>query len=271
MPASPNLAVVTGSTSGIGRQIAIRLARAGFDIVVHGNRNKSGGQETTEAIKQLGRQAETVMADIGQAEGRSRLVNTAFSFGRVQAWIHNAGVDVLTGPAAKLTFEEKLDRLWAVDVRGTMLLARQIAERMLDQTSSSLSTESPPNNAIAASTQSMVFIGWDQASEGMEGEAGQMFAPIKSAITSYSKSLAQQLAPQIRINCVAPGWIKTEWGQSTDDYWDRRATRSALMNRWGTPEDIASAVAFLVSPEASFICGQVVQVNGGWNRRFDRS
>ena len=105
----------------------------------------------------------------------------------------------------------------------------------------------------------------------MEGDAGQMFGPIKSAITSFSKSLAQHLAPHVRVNCVAPGWIRTAWGNVTDAYWDRRARDSSLMNRWGTPDDIAAAVQFLISEEASFISGQTLDVNGGWNRRHNRS
>ena len=104
----------------------------------------------------------------------------------------------------------------------------------------------------------------------MEGDAGQMFGPIKAAVISFSQSLAQDLAPHVRVNCVTPGWIKTEWGKTTDDYWDRRARTSSLMNRWGTPEDVAAGVVFLISDQAGFVTGQVLDINGGWNRRFDR-
>ena len=72
-----------------------------------------------------------------------------------------------------------------------------------------------------------------------------------------------------RVNCIAPGWIQTEWGEQTSGYWNQRAAQEALMNRWGNPKDIANAVAFLASDEASFISGQVLPVNGGF--KFDQS
>jgi 3-oxoacyl-[acyl-carrier protein] reductase len=80
---------------------------------------------------------------------------------------------------------------------------------------------------------------------------------------AFTRSLAKSLAPSIRVNCVAPGWIRTTWGDEASDYWQRRAVRESLLRRWGEPEDIARAVAFLASPAASFITGQILEVNGG--------
>jgi 3-oxoacyl-[acyl-carrier protein] reductase len=80
---------------------------------------------------------------------------------------------------------------------------------------------------------------------------------------AFSRSLARSLAPEVRVNCVAPGWIKTAWGEQASDYWQQRAVRESLLGRWGTPEDVAAAVRFLVSPAAGFITGQVIAVNGG--------
>jgi 3-oxoacyl-[acyl-carrier protein] reductase len=75
------------------------------------------------------------------------------------------------------------------------------------------------------------------------------------------------LAPQIRVNCVAPGWIQTAWGETADSDWQQRARQQALMQRWGQPADVAAAAAFLCRPAADFITGQILEVNGGWNRR----
>jgi 3-oxoacyl-[acyl-carrier protein] reductase len=106
-------------------------------------------------------------------------------------------------------------------------------------------------------------MGWDQAETGMEGDSGEMFAAVKGAIMAFSRSLAKSLAPAVRVNCLAPGWIKTAWGQGASEAWQDRARRESLLGRWGTPEDVARVARFLVSPAASFVNGQVVSINGG--------
>jgi 3-oxoacyl-[acyl-carrier protein] reductase len=107
-------------------------------------------------------------------------------------------------------------------------------------------------------------IGWDQAARGMAGDAGEMFSTIKGAVMAFTRSLAQTLAPQVRVNCLALGWIRTAWGEGSSDYWQQRAKQESLRERWGTPEDVAAAVRFLASPSADFITGQVIEVNGGF-------
>ena len=98
----------------------------------------------------------------------------------------------------------------------------------------------------------------------MAGESGEMFAAVKGAVMAFTRSLAQSLAPQVRVNCLAPGWIKTSWGERASDYWQGRAERQSLVGRWGTPEDVAKSAVFLASPGAEFINGQVIPVNGGF-------
>jgi 3-oxoacyl-[acyl-carrier protein] reductase len=248
--------VVTGASSGIGRAIAIRFAEEGAErVIVHFHRNRQGAAETAAAITALGVQTEIVQADISVAEDRARLCDQVFAItSRIDAFVHNAGADVLTGAAGQWSFAEKLECLWKVDVAGTIALARQVAAEMLQQ----------PTGAAAPA---LLFIGWDQAPAGMEGDAGQMFGPIKAAVMAFSRSLAQTLAPQIRVNCVAPGWIQTAWGETADSDWQQRARQQALMQRWGQPADVAAAAAFLCRPAADFITGQILEVNGGWNRR----
>jgi 3-oxoacyl-[acyl-carrier protein] reductase len=107
-------------------------------------------------------------------------------------------------------------------------------------------------------------VGRDQAEQGMAGVSGEMFAAIKGAVMAFSRSLAQSLAPRVRVNCLAPGWIRTAWGEDASDYWQARAARQALRGRWGVPEDVAGAAAYLASPAADFITGQVFNINGGF-------
>jgi 3-oxoacyl-[acyl-carrier protein] reductase len=258
--------VVTGSSSGIGRAIAVACAQLGANVLVHGCKNIAGAEETAALVRALGGQSLVVMGDLRDEAFHLHLVQQAFQWSgeRLTAWVHNAGVDVLTAELSLAPFLTKLDRLWEVDVRGTMALARLVAQRWLETRETT-----DVVTGLTPCTPSMIFIGWDQASHGMEGDAGQMFGAIKGAVMSFSLALAQSLAPQIRVNCVAPGWIQTEWGQNADEYWDQRAKRSSLIGRWGTPEDVAAAVVYLIGPAASFQTGQILNVNGGWNRRVN--
>jgi 3-oxoacyl-[acyl-carrier protein] reductase len=110
---------------------------------------------------------------------------------------------------------------------------------------------------------SVVTMGWDQAETGMEGDSGELFSATKGAVMAFTRSLALSLAPEVRVNAVAPGWIKTAWGENASEAWQARAIRETPQARWGTPEDVARVARFLVGPGSGFLTGQVVRVNGG--------
>lgn len=246
------VAVITGSSSGIGRAIAIELAAAGAACVVHAHESRGAAEAVTREIRDQGGQAMFALADVADHDQRAAFVDQVWNWrGVVDIWINNAGADVLTGPASGLTFERKLERLWAVDVMGTVALARKAGRRMR-----------------AEGGGAIVNIGWDQAEFGMSGDSGEMFAVAKGAVMAFTRSLARSLAPQVRVNCVAPGWVKTAWGDRATDYWQQRAQHEALLERWGTPQDVAAAVRFLVSPASSFVTGHILPVNGGFRGAF---
>ncbi|MFM8984876.1 MAG: SDR family NAD(P)-dependent oxidoreductase [Planctomycetia bacterium] len=239
--------LVTGSSRGIGRAVALELARGGWHVAVHG-RSAAGAAEVAGLLAADGRHAGTFLADLAAPGGAARLAAEAPApLPRLDAVALVAGADVLTGDAAKWGFERKLDELLQVDVRSTMLLARTLGRWMADRDGGAI-----------------VTLGWDQAATGMEGDSGELFAAAKGAVMAFSRSAAKSLAPRVRVNCVAPGWIRTAWGAGASEAWQRRAVRESMLGRWGEPEDIAAAVAWLVSPEAAFVTGQVLNVNGGW-------
>ncbi len=269
MSTRPPVAVVTGSTSGIGRATAISLARLGYSVLVHGRKNLGGAEETCSAIEAVHREARHLdepekgarqdlevaryfLADISDGTAVQQLVYEAFRWhGGVDAWVHCAGADVITAEFKSLTYEEKLEKLWRVDVEGVIRLSRLVAMRMLSQ---------PPG----ASSPAMVFVGWDQAKSGVEGDSGELFCTTKSAVEAFSKSLAKTVAPDIRVNSVLPGWIRTGWGEQALAAWQERAIGESQLGRWGNAEDVANAIAFLCSAQASFVHGESIAVNGGW-------
>jgi len=245
--------VVTGSSSGIGRATAVAFARAGANVLVHAARNRAGADETAKLVRELGVEATVVMADLSDPATQDSFTRDAWAWrGSVDCWVNNAGVDTLTGANAKLSFEEKLDLLWRLDVTASLRLSRSVGRLMK-----------------ARGTGSIVNIGWDQAEVGMAGDSGELFAAIKGAVMAATRSVAKSLAPAVRVNCVAPGWIKTAWGEGASEAWQTRARREALLDRWGTPEDIASAIVYLSSPAAGFITGHVLPVNGGYRGSFE--
>lgn len=246
-PLAGQVAVVTGATGGIGQAIARALAQAGADLVLHGRR-AAAAEELAGEIASLGSQAHIHLSDLANPAEAESLVEAAWQWrGGVDIWINNAGADILTGEAARFSFARKLDLLWRVDVVATVLLSRMAGTRMQ-----------------ARGRGCVLNIGWDQAEQGMAGDSGELFATAKGAVMAFTRSLAQSLAPQVRVNCLAPGWIRTAWGEQASDYWQQRAVRQSLRQRWGTPEDVAQAALFLVSPAADFITGQVLPVNGGF-------
>ncbi|MGE0757388.1 MAG: SDR family NAD(P)-dependent oxidoreductase [Pirellulaceae bacterium] len=241
-------AVVTGSSSGIGRAIALQLAQAGAHVLIHARAQRTAAESVAGQVRGLGRMSEVFLADLADPKQRVELVERAWHWRQgVQVWVNNAGADVLTGPAASWTFEEKLARLWSVDVVGTIQLSKMVGQRMREQGDGVL-----------------LNMGWDQAEQGMAGDSGEMFGAVKGAIMAFSRSLAQSLAPHVRVNCLAPGWIQTAWGETASDAWQQRARRESLRNRWGTPEDVARVACFLASSDAAFLNGQVVAINGGF-------
>lgn len=240
-------AIVTGAASGIGRATALALAQAGANVVIHFARSREAAEAVSTEIRSLGRKSAIVQADFTESNSLEPFVEKIWGeHGGFDIWVNNAGADVLTGPAADWSYEQKLQTLFDIDVRAGMLLARGVGQRMFQRGRGVILT-----------------IGWDQADRGMEGNSGELFAATKNAVMGFSRSLALSLAPRVRVNCIAPGWIKTAWGETASDTWQHRVLRETPLQRWGLPEDIANLARFLCSDEASFITGQVMNVNGG--------
>lgn len=225
------VALITGSSRGIGRAIALRFAQEGAKIVVHHGHNDDEVAGVVAEIQAMGRDALAMTADVSSAEQVKRLVEVATgAFGRLDIWVNNAGAATMAEFSGE-RLEEKLRRLLDVDVKGTFLCCRAVTPVMQAQGSGCI-----------------INMSWDRAiSGGMAGAEATIFAAAKGAVHSLSLSLARELAPTIRVNVIAPGWI--DEGEPS--------------GQAGEPADVAGAALYLASPEASFVTGQVIVVNGG--------
>jgi 2-amino-4-hydroxy-6-hydroxymethyldihydropteridine diphosphokinase len=240
-------ALVTGSTSGIGRAIALELAAAGATVIIHGRRSAEAAESVAAEVRRRAGRSAVLLADLREPEECRRFADQAWdAWPRIDILVNNAGADTLTGEAARWPFERKLEELLAVDVKATMFLGRAIGRRMKDG-----------NGGV------ILNMGWDQAETGMEGDSGELFAATKGAVMAFSRSLALSLAPQVRVNCLAPGWIQTAWGKNASTAWQERVERETPLRTWGRPEEVAKLARYLASPAARYVTGQVIRCNGG--------
>jgi 3-oxoacyl-[acyl-carrier protein] reductase len=248
LPLAGRAVLVTGGSSGIGKAIAIAAARAGADVAITYRVNAAGAEEVQREISALGRRTSAIHLDLASAASLGDLGPSARrALGRVDVWINNAGADILTGDAAARPRLEKLDRLIAVDLRGTMIASWQAAEMLAAQ----------ENGGV------IINMSWDQALTGMAGPNPELYAAVKGGILAFSKSLARSVAPRVRVNILAPGYIETSFGAAADEQWRRTVVAATPLRRWGTPDDVAGAAVFLASPAAAFLTGQTILVGGG--------
>jgi 3-oxoacyl-[acyl-carrier protein] reductase len=240
------IVLVTGGSSGIGRAIALGCAREGADLAVTYRGNAKGAEQTAGEIRALDRRAEVVQADIRRDADIAGLGRAVVErFGRVDAWINNAGADILTGRGAQLSRLEKLDQLLTVDLRGTVLASWAAVD------------------AMRGRGGVIINMSWDHVTLGMAGENPILYAAAKGGIAGFSRSLAREVAPAIRVNILAPGFIETAFGEQADDAWHRHVVAQTPLARWGRPEDLVGAAVYLASDESAFVTGQTIMVNGG--------
>src|SRR2546429_685302 len=246
---SGRVALVTGASSGIGRAIALACAAAGADVALTYRGNRSGAEETAQQARAAGRRAESLQADLAESRDIDALGDAVRrTFGRVDVWVNNAGADILTGARSRLSWIEKLDRLLAVDLRGTVLASWTAVELMRAQ---------PPGGVI-------LNMSWDHVlSGGMKGESAQVFSAAKGGVLAFSRALARSVAPHIRVNVLAPGWVETAYGRTLDPAVKQRITERIPLGRWASPEDVAHAAVYLASDAAGYVTGQLLMINGG--------
>jgi 3-oxoacyl-[acyl-carrier protein] reductase len=244
LPLAGKIALVTGSSRGIGRATAIRLAQSGADIVINYRSNAGAAEDVRASIEALGRRCITVQADVSHEEDVSRLfaeVNTAL--GSVSILVNNAGTtrDKLILQMSLADFEHVLD----TNLRSTFLCTKAALRGMMKARWGRIVNISSP--------------------AGLLGNAGQAnYAASKAAIVALTISTAREMASRnITANTIAPGFIPTELTSTLTDQQKQFLLDATPMGRFGTPEEVAAAIHFLCLPEAGYITGQILGVDGG--------
>jgi 3-oxoacyl-[acyl-carrier protein] reductase len=239
------VAIVTGGARGIGRATVLRLAEAGADVVINYARNEEAAEEVARQARGFGVQALPLRADVSDVGQTASLVDaTVKQFGRVDLLVANAGI--WEGAPVEEMSEALWDRVIDANLKGTWTACRAVVPLMKEQGSGSI--------VIVSSTA------------GQRGEAGYSnYAASKGGQISFTKALAAELAPSIRVNSVAPGWVDTELNGEVfgDASFKQKIVNTIPLGRVATADDIALAIVFVASDWAASITGEILNVNGG--------
>ena len=246
------VALVTGAGAGLGRASALTLGQRGARVAVHYLKSRDGAEEVVAALKAAGTDAQAFQGDLTKSADVASLVAAVNGrFGAIDILVNNAGDMIERTPLLEMT-DERFHAVMDVNVTSAFYMCRAVGAGMVARKRGCIINMS----SLAA---------WNGGGPG----AGA-YSAAKGAIVSMTKALARELAPHgIRVNCVAPGLIgETAFhGRFTAPAAFENAAKSVLLGRAGTPEEVATVVAFLASSDSSFLTGETIEINGGMNMR----
>jgi 3-oxoacyl-[acyl-carrier protein] reductase len=242
------VALVTGAGAGIGRACAVELARRGADVAIHYRKSREGAEEVARLVRAAGRRAELIEGDLTSAGTALRTVQACVErLGRLDVLVNNAGDLIARRPLLEMD-EAYFRQVMDVNVLTAFLCCQAVAPGMIARRSGAIVNVS------------------SLAAHNGGGPGALAYSAAKGAVISLTKAIAKELAPHgVRVNCVSPGLIGgTDFhGRFTaKDAFDATA-RTVPLGRAGTAEEVAAVVAFLAGPDASYLSGETVEVNGG--------
>ena len=237
-------ALVTGASRGIGRAVALKLASEGAKVALNFAGNEAAAEAVKQEIEAAGGEAILVKANVADEAAVQEMVQkTTDAFGRIDILVNNAGI-TRDGLLARMK-EEDWDAVLSTNLKGVFLTTKAVAKVMMKQRAGRI-----------VNMASVV---------GITGNAGQAnYAAAKAGVIGFTKTIAKELASRgVTANAVAPGFIATDMTAVLSDKAKEAALAGIPLGRMGTPEDVSAAVLFLVSDQASYITGQVLNVDGG--------
>lgn len=238
------VAVVTGASRGIGRQIALSMAKEGAIVIVNYNGSAKMAEETVKEICEAGGQAEAVQCNVSQSDKTEEFIKYVIDqYKRVDILVNNAGI-TKDNLLMKMS-EEEFDSVVAINLKGTFNCIKQVSRQMLKQRGGRI---------INISSVS-----------GVAGNAGQAnYCASKAGVIGLTKSVARELGSRgITVNAIAPGFIDTEMTAVLPEQVKERMKEQIPLKRFGKTEDIAELAVFLASDKAGYMTGQVICVDGG--------
>jgi 3-oxoacyl-[acyl-carrier protein] reductase len=238
-------AIVTGASRGVGKATALRLAEAGANVVVNYLKEKERAEEVVKMCEEQGVRAISVQGDTSVWEDAKRIAETTLrEFGKIDLLVINAGI--WQGAPIEEMSEETWDRVLNTNLKSAWAMSKACVPTMKKQEKGAI--------VLVSSTA------------GQRGEANYSnYAASKGGQISFTKALATELAPKIRVNCVAPGWIETAMVRPVfqDEEYKRKVIDSIPLKRVATTDDIALSICFLLSDWARHITGEILNINGG--------
>lgn len=239
------IALITGSSRGIGRGIALAFAREGAHIAVNYRRDAAAAATTVHAIEELGSSAAAFQADISEWAAVQRLVGDVLHrFGRIDIVVANSGIASRVAPVWDLDVDH-WHKVINVNLHGVFYTCRATVGHLVERKS---------GNVILISS-----IGADVC-----GPMGAPYYVAKAGVNALTKSLAKECAPAgVRVNCIAPGLVATDMGDRMMKFYGDALLSSIPLGRAGQPEDIGKAAVYLASDDASFVTGKILRVDGG--------
>ena len=238
------IAVVTGGSRGIGRAVALELAKRGATVVVNYQQNAEAAQQVVESITGSGGTATAVQADVATEDGANALIKSAIdTYGKLDILVNNAGVT--RDNVIMLMSAEDFDAVIQTNLRSTWLCSKAAVRSMMRKRYGRIINMS--------------------SISGVAGNGGQTnYSASKAGIIGFTKALAREVAARnITVNAVAPGFVLTDLTSNLPEDILKRINENIPLGRWGTVDDVAQATAFLASDEAAYITGHVLHVDGG--------
>ncbi len=237
--------LITGASRGIGRSTALLFAKEGAKVIVNYQKAEKEANEVVREISKIGSEAIVLKCDVSKEEEVKKMIFEGIKkFGRIDVLVNNAGI-VFDVPLFEKTLDQWTKTL-GVNLIGVFLCSKYVAAHMKKQKSGVIINISSTNGIDTLNTESADY----DAS--------------KTGVISLTKNLASELAPNIRVNCIAPGWVGTDINKGLPKDYVAEETEHILMKRFGKPEEIAKAVLFLASEDASFITRTTLVVDGGY-------